>query len=82
MVANGTNFMFIAKNSFPQNESLLKSVARLIFQLRFLIIWIFLKTIRWIRPNTKNDYQKDLEFIEASGYRDKMRALQKLKKSF
>ena len=64
MVANGTNFVFIAKNSFPQNKSLLKSVARLIFQLRFLIIWVFLKTIRWIRPNTKNDYQKDLEFIE------------------
>ena len=58
------NFVFNTKNSFPQNESFLKSVARLIFQLRFLIIWIFLKTIRSLRPNRTNEYLKDLEFIE------------------
>jgi SAM-dependent methyltransferase len=63
-VINGTNFVFNAKNSFPQNESFLKSVARLIFQLRFLIIWIFLKTIRWFRPNKNNEYIKDLKYIE------------------
>jgi ubiquinone/menaquinone biosynthesis C-methylase UbiE len=63
-VINGTNVVFIAKNSFPQNESFIKSIARLLFQLRFLIIWIFLKTIRWIRPNKNNDYLKDIEYIE------------------
>jgi len=63
-VINETNFVFIVKNSFPTNESFLKSIAKQIFQLRFIVIWIFLKTIRWLRPNNNKDYLKDREYIE------------------
>jgi ubiquinone/menaquinone biosynthesis C-methylase UbiE len=56
--------VFNAKNSFPQNESFLKYVARQIYQLRFLIIWVILKIIRWLRPNKNNEYLKDLEYIK------------------
>jgi ubiquinone/menaquinone biosynthesis C-methylase UbiE len=52
------------KNSFPQNESFFKSIARQVFQLRFIVIWIFFKTIRCLRPNKGNKYLKDLKFIK------------------
>ena len=56
--------VYIPKNSFPKNELFLKTAARFLFQLRFLIIWIFLKTIRGLRPNKNNEYIKDFKFIE------------------
>jgi len=58
--------MLDSKCSFPKNESLIKSLARLIAQLRFLIIWAFLKVVRCLRPNKSGIYQKDFEYIESA----------------
>jgi ubiquinone/menaquinone biosynthesis C-methylase UbiE len=50
--------------SFPQNESVIRSAARLIVQLRFVIIWAFLKLVRWLSPNKTGIYKNDFEYIE------------------
>lgn len=52
------------KCSFPKNQNSFKIAVRLLYQVRFLIIWIFLKLVRVLRPNKNNIYQKDVEYIE------------------
>ena len=49
--------------SLPDNEPLLKSVARLVFQQRFIATWCFLKVVRLVQSG-KEDYQKDFQFIK------------------